>query len=160
MHNYNNCSDQHSTNTRPILDQHSTNTQPTLDQYSTLTRVRTVRRLTGGRKPSVTEDFALGAFSGAAAAAATTPLDVIKTTMMCTAAARPTMMSAARLVYADGGAAAFLRGIGPRAASNGVNSAVFFCFFEAIRSRIAERRARLEGEAALLNGSKLVTALA
>ena len=37
----------------------------------------------------------MGAVSGAFAAAATTPLDVIKTTMMCTAASRPTMTGAA-----------------------------------------------------------------
>jgi Mitochondrial carrier protein len=41
------------------------------------------------------EDFCMGAVSGAFAAAATTPLDVIKTTMMCTAASRPTMTGAA-----------------------------------------------------------------
>ncbi len=41
------------------------------------------------------EDFCMGAVSGAFAAAATTPLDVIKTTMMCSAASRPTMTSAA-----------------------------------------------------------------
>lgn len=37
----------------------------------------------------------MGAVAGAFAAAATTPLDVIKTTMMCTAASRPTMSGAA-----------------------------------------------------------------
>lgn len=43
----------------------------------------------------------MGAVSGAFAAAATTPLDVIKTSMMCTAASRPTMRSAAARVLAD-----------------------------------------------------------
>ena len=119
------------------------------------------RRLTGGNKPGVTEDFILGAVSGAFAAAATTPLDVIKTNMMCTAATRPTMMSAARAVYLEGGARSFLRGIGPRAASNGVNSAVFFCFFEAIRGHIAERKALAEQEAAaVMESGPLVTQLA
>ena len=56
---------------------------------------------------SLQEDFVMGAFSGAVAAAATTPLDVIKTNMMCTAASRPTMMSAARGVWAKGGATHF-----------------------------------------------------
>ena len=51
----------------------------------------------------------MGAFSGAVAAAATTPLDVIKTNMMCTAASRPTMVSAARGVWANGGATHFFR---------------------------------------------------
>lgn len=92
-----------------------------------------------GRPASLQEDFTMGALSGALAAAATTPLDVIKTNMMCTAAARPTMLGAATLVYSQGGPAAFFRGIGTRALSNGINSAVFFCFFEAIRNNIAKK---------------------
>ena len=43
----------------------------------------------------------MGAVSGAFAAAATTPLDVIKTRMMCTAATRPSMRSAAAKVWAQ-----------------------------------------------------------
>ena len=43
----------------------------------------------------------MGAVSGAFAAAATTPLDVIKTNMMCCAASRPTMVSASRAVWAQ-----------------------------------------------------------
>lgn len=57
----------------------------------------------------VQEDFAMGACAGAFAAAATTPLDVIKTNMMCTAASRPTMMSAGRAVLAQGGPKYFFR---------------------------------------------------
>lgn len=41
----------------------------------------------------------MGAVSGAFAAAATTPLDVIKTHMMCTAASRPSMLSSSRIVW-------------------------------------------------------------
>lgn len=55
------------------------------------------------------EDFAMGACAGAFAAAATTPLDVIKTNMMCTAASRPTMASASRAVLAQGGPKCFFR---------------------------------------------------
>ena len=58
---------------------------------------------------SLQEDFAMGAAAGAFAAAATTPLDVIKTNMMCMAASRPTMVSAARTVMAQGGPAHFFR---------------------------------------------------
>jgi hypothetical protein len=43
----------------------------------------------------------MGAVSGAFAAAATTPLDVIKTRMMCSAAARPTMSSSAIAVWSS-----------------------------------------------------------
>lgn len=128
----------------------------------------------------------MGACAGAFAAAATTPLDVIKTNMMCTAASRPTMMSASRAVLAQGGpkyffryccchafrfVMAFLRhqcacamsewvlmlcsegvsalgqavlllcrGVGARALSNGINSAVFFCFFEALRATFAQKK--------------------
>lgn len=97
-----------------------------------------------GRKPSFHEDFAMGAASGALAAAATTPLDVIKTNMMCTAAQRPSMLGAASLVYAQGGPSAFFRGVGARAASNGINSAVFFVFFEALKVEVARRKAAEE----------------
>ena len=106
--------------------------------YETLRQAH--RRFVGGRDPSFTEDFAIGAFSGAFAAAATTPLDVIKTNMMCSAASRPTMRTAATAVLNDGGVKAFFRGVGPRAASNGVNSAVFFCFFEAIRKHLKAKK--------------------
>jgi hypothetical protein len=91
----------------------------------------------GGRKASPHEDFAMGAAAGALAAAATTPLDVIKTNMMCTAASRPTMLGAARGILAAGGPSAFFTGVGTRALSNGINSAVFFCFFEALRGTLA-----------------------
>jgi solute carrier family 25 S-adenosylmethionine transporter 26 len=94
----------------------------------------THRSLANDRQPSTLEDLFMGGFAGAAAAAATTPLDVVKTRMMCSASSRPTLLGAARSVLAEGeGAKAFFRGVGPRALSNGLNSAVFFCFFEAIR---------------------------
>lgn len=106
--------------------------------YETLRQVH--RRLNDGRKANVQEDFAMGACAGAFAAAATTPLDVIKTNMMCTAASRPTMLSAGRAVLAQGGPKYFFRGVGARALSNGINSAVFFCFFEALRASFARQK--------------------
>lgn len=76
----------------------------------------------------------MGGSAGAAAAAATTPLDVVKTRMMCLASSKPTIGNAVRGVLAEGqGIKAFFRGVGPRALSNGLNSAIFFCFFESIR---------------------------
>jgi solute carrier family 25 S-adenosylmethionine transporter 26 len=42
------------------------------------------------------------------------------------------------------GLRAFFRGVGPRALSNGINSAVFFCFFEAIR-RVSEGAVQQKG---------------
>jgi hypothetical protein len=56
-------------------------------------------------------------------------------------AGRPTMTTAAAAVMKKGGLKAFFRGIAPRAASNGVNSAVFFAFFEALRKAIKDREA-------------------
>ncbi|KAF6261240.1 mitochondrial carrier [Scenedesmus sp. NREL 46B-D3] len=101
----------------------------------------THRSLASERQPSTLEDLFMGGFAGAAAAAATTPLDVVKTRMMCTASSRPTLLGAARSVLAEGeGLKAFFRGVGPRALSNGLNSAVFFCFFEAIRRVLVARQ--------------------
>lgn len=108
--------------------------------YESLRQVH--QRITGGRAASIQEDFVMGATAGALAAAATTPLDVIKTRMMCAAASRPTMIAAARAIAAQGGASAFFTGIGTRALSNGINSAVFFCFFESIRGGIYEKVAK------------------
>lgn len=95
------------------------------------------QRFHKGRQASPQEDFAYGAVAGALAAAATTPLDVIKTNMMCTAASRPSMAGAIAMVRSQGGSAAFFRGVGPRALSNGINSAVFFAFFEALRGVVS-----------------------
>ena len=150
-------------------------------KFAAYESLRQLHTSMSGRTPNPGEDFAIGAFSGAFAAAATTPLDVIKTNMMCNASTRPSMVSdaslcsrflsqdvphslpqrgicrssralsvciwfslflrssAAQAVYSDGGAKAFLRGIGPRALSNGINSAVFFCFFEALRGQFARQ---------------------
>lgn len=105
--------------------------------YETL---RSLYRNISGEAPSMQADFAMGATAGALAAAATTPLDVVKTTMMCTAASRPTMMGAAQQVYANGGGRAFFSGVSARALSNGINSAVFFCFFEAFKGFIADAK--------------------
>ncbi|WIA33401.1 hypothetical protein OEZ86_006535 [Tetradesmus obliquus] len=110
----------------------------------------THRSLAADRLPSTLEDLVMGGFAGAAAAAATTPLDVVKTRMMCTASSRPTLLGAARSVLAEGdGAKAFFRGVGPRALSNGLNSAVFFCFFEAIRRVLIARQQQAAEEQAV-----------
>lgn len=99
-------------------------------------------RLNDGRPANVVEDLIMGGVAGAAAAAATTPLDVLKTVMMCSASSRPTIVTAAAGIMREGkGLAPFFRGVGPRALSNGLNSAIFFCFFEAIRQVSTVREA-------------------
>lgn len=53
---------------------------------------------------------------------------------MCSASTRPTITSASKIIMQQGaGVKPFFAGVGPRALSNGLNSAVFFCFFEALR---------------------------
>lgn len=100
-------------------------------------------RARGGRPASILEDLVMGGVAGAAAAAATTPLDVVKTVMMCSASSRPTFLTAARSIMAEGrGLRPFFRGVGPRALSNGLNSAIFFCFFEAIRQVLVKKQQR------------------
>ena len=47
----------------------------------------------------------------------------------------------------QGGPTAFFNGVGPRALSNGINSAVFFAFFEMLR-RSFKRHASLKAQAA------------
>jgi len=88
-------------------------------------------RITGKPRDQASrlDDLLMGGTAGALAAAATTPLDVLKTRMMCSAASRPTLQGAFRAVVAEGnGIKPFFRGVGPRALSNGLNSAIFFAF--------------------------------
>ncbi|EFN52160.1 hypothetical protein CHLNCDRAFT_139333 [Chlorella variabilis] len=107
--------------------------------YETMRNVHT--RLRGGRPANVAEDLIMGGVAGAAAAAATTPLDVLKTVMMCSASSRPTIVTAAAGIMREGkGLRPFFRGVGPRALSNGLNSAIFFCFFEAIRQVLIKKQ--------------------
>ena len=51
-------------------------------------------------------------------------------------------------VISQGGPSAFFRGIGPRALSNGINSAVFFAFFELLRTTFKQRAAEKAAAAA------------
>lgn len=51
----------------------------------------------------------MGMAAGAFAAAATTPLDVIKTHMMCTAASHPSMRRSSAAILAQGGVQPFFR---------------------------------------------------
>jgi len=95
------------------------------------------------RHTTAQEDLLIGGASGCFAAAGTTPLDVIKTRMMCAARSRPSVMSAAASVLKEGkGLSGFFCGIGPRAVSNGINTAVFFMFFEALRVYFKNRESQ------------------
>lgn len=51
----------------------------------------------------------MGMVAGAFAAAATTPLDCIKTHMMCTAASRPSLRSSSAQIFQQGGLRPFFR---------------------------------------------------
>merc|ERR1712072_1555064 len=63
--------------------------------------------------------------------------------MMCAARSRPSVMSAAASVLKEGkGLSGFFCGIGPRAVSNGINTAVFFMFFEALRVYFKNRESQ------------------
>lgn len=98
------------------------------------------RKITGLKQEdsAAAADISMGLIAGAVAAGATTPLDVVKTRMMCNASQRPSFAGAIVGVWRDsppgmGRAKTFFTGVGPRAFSNGINSAIFFCFFEQLR---------------------------
>ncbi|CAG9463123.1 unnamed protein product [Pedinophyceae sp. YPF-701] len=105
------------------------------------------RRVRPERAATPQEDFAMGLLAGAFAAAATTPLDVVKTNMMVSASSRPSMASAALRVWRQGGMAAFFGGVQARALSQGMNSAIFFCFFEALSRTFKQRVAAAKQQA-------------
>ena len=95
-------------------------------------------RKTTRKQSNQAQDAVIGGVAGACAAAATTPLDVIKTRMMVSASCRPSMMSSCSEILAERrGVAPFLSGMGPRAVSSFINSAVFFAFFECLRRSFA-----------------------
>ena len=71
--------------------------------HAAMWAVRAFSHTTTLMQASVGEDLCIGGLAGAAAAAATTPLDVVKTVMMCSASSRPTIISAGRKVFAEGG---------------------------------------------------------
>jgi len=94
-------------------------------------------------------DIVMGLIAGSVAAAATTPLDVVKTRMMCNASSRPSFGGAIMGVWKDsppgvGRVRTFFTGVRPRAVSNGVNSAIFFCFYEALRSGLVKAETERE----------------
>ncbi|MAJ28815.1 hypothetical protein CBD41_05310 [bacterium TMED181] len=101
------------------------------------------RRLTGRsqEEAAAVADISMGLIAGAVAAAATTPLDVVKTRMMCNASQQPSFTGAISSVWHEsvpgfGRVRTFFTGVGPRSFSNGINSAIFFCFFEIMRSSL------------------------
>ena len=97
------------------------------------------------RRATTQEDLLIGGIAGATSAAATTPWDVVKTRMMCSASVRPSVRGAIRGIVADGNPArGFFTGVGPRSLSSGIHSALFFCFYEAIRTTMAARAAEKE----------------
>lgn len=95
-------------------------------------------RKTTKKDSNQAQDAVIGGVAGAFAAASTTPLDVIKTRMMVSASCRPSMLSSCTEILAERrGITPFLSGMGPRAVSSFINSAVFFAFFECLRRSFA-----------------------
>lgn len=99
-------------------------------------------KVTGREKTEKHEDLIIGGVAGALAAGSTTPLDVIKTRMMVCAGSGLNAVTAAKQIFADGGAKGFMLGCGPRTLSNFINSGIFFVFYEAIRVAIEEQEKR------------------
>eukprot|EP01026_Neomeris_dumetosa_P082996 TRINITY_DN957_c0_g1_i1.p1 TRINITY_DN957_c0_g1~~TRINITY_DN957_c0_g1_i1.p1 ORF type:complete len:354 (-),score=52.75 TRINITY_DN957_c0_g1_i1:1350-2411(-) len=114
-------------------------------KFAAYESLRSVCKLINKRRQlSPQEDFAMGALSGAFAAAVTTPFDVVKTHMMCSAASKPNMLTTVNNIFKQGGVPALFKGVAPRAISNGINSAVFFCFFEAFRAFLREQNSKAQ----------------
>lgn len=123
-------------------------------KFASYEMLQGLAKVVQGKEPtgasSACTDLLIGGTAGALAAAGTTPFDVVKTRMMCTASQRPTVFSAARDVYRVSGTKGYFIGIGPRSLSNGINSAVFFAFYETLRQVMKEITERKKREAALL----------
>lgn len=110
--------------------------------YETMRTLHTQWTGKARNEASAHEDLLMGGAAGAAAAAATTPFDVVKTRMMVTAAKQPTVARSALHVYRSSGLGGFFLGVGPRTLANGINSALFFCLFEAYRAALQAHNLR------------------
>jgi solute carrier family 25 S-adenosylmethionine transporter 26 len=117
------------------------------------------RRFTGKsqEESAAAADISMGLIAGAVAAGATTPLDVVKTRMMCNASQRPCFTGAITGVWCESPPGfsrvqTFFTGVGPRAFSNGINSAIFFCFFEIMRSSLKKGEERRKSRVLLPPG--------
>lgn len=111
-------------------------------KFAVYESLKSIHSKVAKREASIPEDLMFGGLAGAVSAGATTPWDVVKTRMMCSAAVRPTVRGAVRSIAAEGGVAAFFTGLGPRSLSSGIHSAIFFCFYEAIRTALQEKQLR------------------
>lgn len=87
----------------------------------------TMRAFAGAR------NLVAGAIAGAVAATAVTPADVIKTRMQVKPAGAVTASEVAREIFAEGGAVAFFRGLGPRLMRIPVYTAVTLATFDLVK---------------------------
>eukprot|EP00624_Nannochloropsis_granulata_P007416 evm.model.NODE_7599_length_6475_cov_53.327721.1 len=107
----------------------------TLLTYESLRRARAAaRRKAGGGKVSTPfEDSMMGAFAGGVGSLVSNPMDVVKTRVMTQPGLYPTVWSAVRKLWADEGAAAFLKGTAPRLLHKVPANAIFFATYEIFR---------------------------
>ncbi len=97
------------------------------------------RRFCGGNSDQISPPAAalLGACAGMTAAAATTPVDVIKTQMMCGTGQETVAGVVQRLLAAEGPKALFA-GLTQRVGFLGGSSAVFFIVYEFVRGTLTD----------------------
>jgi len=106
--------------------------------YETL---RTIHGRVFDRRTNTQEDLLIGGIAGATSAAATTPWDVVKTRMMCSASTRPSVRAAiGQIMASKHPVKGFFLGVGPRSISSGIHTAIFFCFYEAILRAATQTR--------------------
>jgi solute carrier family 25 S-adenosylmethionine transporter 26 len=86
-----------------------------------------------GRELNPAEHSAIGAVAGVSTAVLTTPLDVIKTRLMTQGAAGryKGIIDCCRTLVREEGAAALMKGVGPRVTWIGIGGSVFFTCLEA-----------------------------
>lgn len=107
----------------------------TLLTYESLRRARAAarRKAGGGKLSTPLEDSMMGAFAGGVGSLVSNPMDVVKTRVMTQPGLYPTVWSAVRGLWADEGAAAFLKGTLPRLLHKVPANAIFFATYEIFR---------------------------
>ncbi|XP_070031319.1 S-adenosylmethionine carrier 1, chloroplastic/mitochondrial isoform X1 [Nicotiana tomentosiformis] len=111
-------------------------------QFCIYEQLRIGYKLAAKRDLNDPENAVIGAFAGALTGAITTPLDVIKTRLMVQGSANQYkgIVDCVRIIVAEEGAPALLKGIGPRVLWIGIGGSIFFGVLERTKRYLEQNR--------------------
>lgn len=113
-------------------------------QFCLYEQLRIGYKIAARRELNDPENAVIGAFAGAITGALTTPLDVLKTRLMVQGSENQYngIISCARTIIKEEGAAALLKGIGPRVLWIGIGGSIFFGVLEKSKQLLAQHHSK------------------